>query len=106
MKSCRVWIPPTVASAITGPIATCIFRMQMNGAAVNSGMGTCGLCGPIGVWTGWANDAAAGLRGPASAMDWIGLLLVCIVLPAVLTPLLALPLRKLGWIKDGDLKLD
>ena len=106
VKNPRIWIPPTVASAITGPIATCIFRMQMNGAAVNSGMGTCGLCGPIGVWTGWASDVAAGTKSAVTAMDWIGLILVCIVLPAVLTPLLALPLRKLGWIKDGDLKLD
>ena len=106
VKNPRVWIPPTVASAITGPIATCIFRMQMNGAAVNSGMGTCGLCGPIGVWTGWAADVASGAKSAVTAMDWIGLVLVCIVLPAVLTPLLALPLRKIGWIKDGDLKLD
>ena len=106
VKNPRVWIPPTVASAITGPIATCIFRMQMNGAAVNSGMGTCGLCGPIGVWTGWAADVASGAKNAVTAMDWIGLTLVCIVLPAVLTPLLALPLRKIGWIKDGDLKLD
>jgi len=106
VKNPRVWIPPTLASAITGPIATCIFRMQMNGAAVNSGMGTCGLCGPIGVWTGWAADVASGAKSAVTAMDWIGLVLVCVVLPAVLTPLLALPLRKLGWIKDGDLKLD
>ena len=106
VKNPKIWIPPTVASAITGPIATCVFRMQMNGAAVNSGMGTCGLCGPIGVWTGWAADVASGAKSAVTAMDWIGLLLVCIVLPAVLTPLLALPLRKLGWIKDGDLKLD
>ena len=106
VKNPRIWIPPTVASAITGPVATCIFRMQMNGAAVNSGMGTCGLCGPIGVWTGWAADVASGAKSAVTAMDWIGLVLVCIVLPAVLTPLLALPLRKIGWIKDGDLKLD
>jgi Predicted membrane protein, putative toxin regulator len=106
VKNPRVWIPPTVASAITGPIATCIFRMQMNGAAVNSGMGTCGLCGPIGVWTGWAADVASGAKSAVTAMDWIGLVLVCVVLPAVLTPLLAWPLRKAGWIKDGDLKLD
>ncbi len=106
VKNPRIWIPPTLASAITGPIATCIFRMQMNGAAVNSGMGTCGLCGPIGVWTGWAADVASGAKSAVTAMDWIGLVLVCIVLPAVLTPLLALPLRKAGWIKDGDLKLD
>ena len=106
VKNPRVWIPPTLASAITGPIATCVFRMQMNGAAVNSGMGTCGLCGPIGVWTGWAADVASGAKSAVTAMDWIGLVLVCVVLPAVITPLLALPLRKLGWIKDGDLKLD
>ncbi|MDY4104410.1 MAG: PTS sugar transporter subunit IIC, partial [Oscillospiraceae bacterium] len=40
------------------------------------------------------------------AMDWIGMLLVCIVLPAVLTWLISLPLRKIGWIREGDLKLD
>ncbi len=106
VKNPRIWIPPTLASAITGPIATCLFRMQMNGAAVNSGMGTCGLCGPIGVWTGWAADVASGAKSAVTAMDWVGLALVCVVLPAILTPLLALPLRKLGWIRDGDLKLD
>ena len=47
------WLPPILTSAITGPIATCLFKLQMNGAPINSGMGTCGLCGPIGVWTGW-----------------------------------------------------
>ncbi|MBR4655275.1 MAG: PTS sugar transporter subunit IIC [Oscillospiraceae bacterium] len=106
VKNPRIWIPPTLASAITGPIATCLFRIQMNGAAVNSGMGTCGLCGPIGVWTGWAADVASGAKSAVTAMDWVGLALVCVVLPAILTPLLALPLRKLGWIRDGDLKLD
>ena len=106
VRNPRVWIPPTLCSAITGPIATCLFQLKMNGAAVNSGMGTCGLCGPIGVWTGWAGDVAAGLRPAVTAVDWIGLALVAVVLPAVLTPLLAWPLRKLGWIKDGDLKLD
>ncbi len=106
VKNPRIWIPPTVASAITGPIATCLFKLEMNGAAVNSGMGTCGLCGPIGVWTGWAADVAAGTKAAVTAMDWIGLALIAVVLPAILTPLLALPLRKIGWIKDGDLKLD
>jgi len=106
VKNPRIWIPPTVASAVTGPIATCVFKMTMNGAAVNSGMGTCGLCGPIGVWTGWVADVAAGSKTAITVFDWVGLVLICIVLPAVLTPLLALPLRKLGWIKDGDLKLN
>lgn len=106
VKNPRVWIPPTLASAVTGPLATCVFKLQMNGAAVNSGMGTCGLCGPIGVWTGWANDVASGAKDAITAFDWVGLALICIVLPAILTWAFALSLRKMGWIKDGDLKLD
>ncbi|MBP5167480.1 MAG: PTS sugar transporter subunit IIC [Oscillospiraceae bacterium] len=106
VKNPRIWIPPTLASAITGPIATCLFKLEMNGAPVNSGMGTCGLCGPIGVITGWAADTAEGLRAAVTAMDWVGLLLIAIILPAVLTLLIALPLRRIGWIKENDLKLD
>ena len=104
MKNPRIWIAPTLASAITGPIATCVFHLEMNGVAVNSGMGTCGLCGPIGVITGWYTPTVGEAITPA-AMDWIGLALICIVLPAVLSLLINLPLRKLGWVKDGDLKL-
>ena len=106
VRNPRVWIPPTVASAITGPIATCIFRLQMNGAPVSSGMGTCGLVGQIGVYTGWVNDIAAGTKAAVTGMDWLGLVLISFVLPAVLTWLIAIPLRKCGWIKEGDLKLD
>ena len=106
VRNPRVWIPPTVASAITGPIATCIFRMEMNGAPVSSGMGTCGLVGQIGVYTGWVYDVAAGVKTAITGMDWLGLVLISFVLPAVLTWLIAIPLRKCGWIKDGDLKLD
>ena len=106
VRNPRVWIPPTVASAITGPIATCIFRLQMNGAPVSSGMGTCGLVGQIGVYTGWVNDIAAGTKTTVTGMDWLGLVLISFVLPAVLTWLIAIPLRKCGWIKEGDLTLD
>jgi uncharacterized membrane protein len=111
VRNPRVWIPPTLASAITGPIATCLFQFQMNGTPVSSGMGTCGLVGPIGVITGWLEPSAAALKQGAAAiqptaMDWIGLLLICVVLPAVLTWLISLPLRKWGWIKENDLKLD
>jgi uncharacterized membrane protein len=69
------------------------------------------MCGPIGVWTGWlapTEDAIA--KGAAAivpgAMDWIGLVLICIVLPAVLTWVLGLFFRKIGWIKEGDLTLE
>ncbi len=111
VRNPRIWIPPTIASAITGPIATCLFKLEMNGAPVNSGMGTCGLCGPIGVWTGWVNPTAKAIENGASAIsptafNWIGLVLVCIVLPAVLSAAFGYILRKIGWIKDGDLKLD
>ena len=106
VRNPRIWIPPTLASAITGPIATCIFRMEMNGAPVSSGMGTCGLVGQIGVYTGWVNDIAAGTKVAITGMDWLGLVLISFVLPAVLTWLIAVPLRKWGWIKEGDLKLD
>ena len=106
VRNPRIWIPPTVVSAITGPIATCLFKMQMNGAPVASGMGTCGLVGQIGVYTGWVTDIDAGLKMGITPMDWLGLILICFVLPAVLTPIIAAPLRKMGWIKEDDLKLD
>ncbi|MBQ2323985.1 MAG: PTS sugar transporter subunit IIC [Oscillospiraceae bacterium] len=111
VRNPRVWIAPIVTSAITGPIATCIFRLQMNGAPINSGMGTCGLCGPIGVWTGWLAPSEKAIERGAAAiaptgMDWLGLLLVSIVLPAILCPLINGLCRKAGWVKDGDLTLE
>ncbi|MDR1248264.1 MAG: PTS sugar transporter subunit IIC [Treponema sp.] len=106
VRNPRIWIPPTLASAITGPLATCVFRLQMNGPAVASGMGTCGMVGQIGLYTGWVNDVASGAKAGITGLDWTGLALLCFVLPAVLTPLIAAPLRKNGWIKPGDLKLD
>lgn len=111
VRNPKIWIAPILCSAITGPVATCLFGLEMNGAPINSGMGTCGMCGPIGVMTGWVAPSAEALERGAQAInatgfDWAGLLLVCVVLPAVLTPLINLACRKLGWVKDGDLKLD
>ena len=106
VKNPRIWIAPTLASAITGPLATCVFHMEMNGAAVSSGMGTCGLVGQIGVYTGWVSDIAAGTKAAITPMDWAALVLICFVLPAVLSVLFCEIERKLGWIKDGDLKLN
>ena len=110
VKNPRVWIPPTLASAVTGPLATCLFRLEMNGAPINSGMGTCGLCGPIGVWSGWVSPSEAALaKGAAAltpaALDWLGLILICLVLPSLLSLAFCAPLRKIGWIREGDLKL-
>ena len=111
VRNPRVWIAPTLASAITGPIAMCVFRLEMNGAPINSGMGTCGLCGLIGVWTGWVSPSEEAIAKGAAAMsptgfDWLGLILVAIVLPAILAPAINTVCRRLGWVKDGDLKLD
>ena len=105
VKNPRIWIPPTLASAITGPIATCVFALKMNGPAVSSGMGTCGLVGQIGVYTGWLSDMESGLRTGITSMDWIGLILICFVLPALLSVLFCRILKKAGWIKENDLKL-
>ena len=111
VKNPRIWIPPTLASAITGPIATCFFRLQMNGAPVSSVMGTCGLCGQIGVWTGWLNPSETAVKMvnavaiTPTAFHWIGLILICFVLPAVLSWVFCQALRKMGWIKEGDLTL-
>ena len=106
VKNPKIWIPPILASAITGPLATCLFKLEMNGAAVNSGMGTCGLCGQIGVWTGWVNDVANGTKAAITGFDWLGLVLICFVLPAVLSWVFCQMLRRKGWIKENDLKLD
>ncbi|MCQ2146190.1 MAG: PTS sugar transporter subunit IIC [Bacteroidales bacterium] len=110
LKNPKIWIAPIAASMITGPIATCLFHLQMNGAAVNSGMGTCGFCGPIGVWTGWIEPSATAIANGASAiaptaMDWIGLGLVSVILPAILCWAFGIILRRIGWIKPGDLAL-
>ena len=105
VKNPRIWIAPTLASAITGPLATCLFKLRMNGAPVSSGMGTCGLVGQIGVYTGWINDIAAGTKDAITAFDWTGLVLISFVLPAVLAFLINEALRRAGWVKDGDMKL-
>ena len=106
IKNPRIWIAPTLASAITGPLATCLFHFEMNGAAVSSGMGTCGLVGQIGVYTGWVSDIAAGTKAAITPMDWAAMVLLCFVLPAVLSVVFCEVERKLGWIKEGDLKLN
>lgn len=100
LRNPRIWLPPTLASAITGPLATCLFRLEMNGPAVSSGMGTCGLVGQIGVYTGWVQAGKA-----VTAWDWAGLVLISFVLPAVLSALFCALLRKKGWIGENDLKL-
>lgn len=105
IKNPRIWIAPIVTSAITGPLATCLFRLQMNGPAVSSGMGTCGLVGQIGVYSGWVNEIAAGTRSSIGFSDWLALIMISFILPAVIAPAVNYICRKLGWVKPGDLTL-
>ena len=105
VKNPRIWLAPTLASAITGPLATCLFHLEMNGAPISSGMGTCGLVGQIGVYTGWVSDIASGSKAAITAFDWIGLILISFVLPAILSLIFDWIFRRIGWVKDGDMKL-
>ncbi len=89
----QIWIPPTLAGAIIGPVSTMVFKLKCTGVA--AGMGTCGLVGPIGVIN-------ATEKGP---MLWIGLALCCFVLPATLSLIFSEMMRKIGWIKAGDMQL-
>lgn len=107
VRNPRIWLPAILTSAVTGPIATCVFRLEMNDPAsgVASGMGTCGLVGQIGVYSGWVNDVATGVKAAITPFDWLGLLLISFVLPAVLCWAFGLFFRRIGWIKEGDLTL-
>ena len=95
VKNPRIWIAPTVVSMITGPLSTLVFKLE--NIPAGSGMGTCGLVGPIGIYTAMPDGGAR---------MWAGILLICFVIPAILTPILGEILRKMGWIKDGDMRLD
>ena len=103
IKNPRIWIAPIVTSAITGPMATCLFKLQMNGTPVSSGMGTCGFVGQIGVYSGWVADIANGTKTAITGFDWAGLILISFILPAVICPLINMLLKKIGWVKDGDM---
>ena len=89
----QIWLPPTLASAICGPLSTLVFKLECTG--VSAGMGTCGLVGPIGI------VSASG----SSARVWAGIAVLCVVLPAVLSVLFTEIMRKLGWIRGGYMKL-
>ncbi len=105
IKNPKIWIAPILTSAITGPIATCLFHLEMNGAAISSGMGTCGLVGQIGVYTGWLNEMTLGTRTAITGYDWMTLLMISFILPALLSSIIHHFVRKAGWVNEGDLKI-
>ncbi len=86
VRNPRVWIAPIVTSAITGPLATCLFHLQMNGAPVSSGMGTCGLVGQIGVYTAGWQTLPSGAKSAITTMDWVGLILISLYCPLCCAP--------------------
>ena len=95
VKNPRIWIAPTVASAITGPLSAAVFKLECTG--VSAGMGTCGLVGPLGILTATAER---------NALFWVGFALICFVLPAILSLAFSEILRRIGWIREGDMKLE
>ena len=94
IKNPLTWIPPTLTAAITGPIATCVF--QLENVPIGAGMGTCGLVGPFGIITAMPEGGTK---------MWLGILLVCFILPAILTWIFGEIFRKMNWIKEGDLNI-
>ena len=93
IKKPLIWVPPTIAAAVTGPVSTLVFKLECTG--VSAGMGTCGLVGPLGTLSD---------MGGGSNM-WIGMLLCYFVLPAVLSYVFYFIMKKMKFIKDGDMKL-
>ncbi|ONI42523.1 hypothetical protein AN639_12185 [Candidatus Epulonipiscium fishelsonii] len=111
LKKPILWLPPVVASAINGPIATVLFGLKMNGEPISSGMGTCGLVGPIGVLAGWIDpsqtaQALGEVAIQPTLIDYIGLVMVCVVVPAIVSLVVSEIMRKAGLIKLGDYKLE
>jgi uncharacterized membrane protein len=111
MKKPVLWLPAVAASLVNGPVATVIFKLKQNGPPISSGMGTSGMVGPIGVIAGWfaPSEAAAALGEAAIApsyFDWLGLLMISIVIPAAVAWLVSEWMRKRGIIKDGDLWIE
>ncbi|RHT55503.1 PTS sugar transporter subunit IIC [Clostridium sp. AM29-11AC] len=95
VRNPKIWLAPTLASMVAGPISTMVFKLE--NIAAGSGMGTCGLVGPIGIYTAMPEGGAN---------MWLGIALVCFLLPAVLTLAFGEIFRRIGWIREGDLKLD
>ncbi len=91
----KIWIPPTLASAVTGPLSTMVFRME--NIPLGAGMGTSGLVGQVGTFTAMA--------GTSQSAVWLGVILLHFILPAVLSYLFYRILLAWGWIKPGDMTI-
>lgn len=91
-----IWLPTIITSAILGPLSTTVFKMLNSSSS--AGMGTSGLVGQFGTWAVMADQGAVSVL--------VRMLLIQIILPALLTWLISEFMRKKGWIKPEDQKLD
>lgn len=94
LKKPLIWLPTIIASAILGPISTCWIKVKCMGSS--AGMGTAGLVGQIGTITS---------MGVNNWQVWVGIFVLQIIAPAAIVFGLDLLFRKLGWIKEGDLRV-
>ncbi|WP_291122213.1 PTS transporter subunit IIC [Empedobacter sp. UBA7620] len=95
-KNWKIWIPPTLASAIIGPIAIIYFNME--NTALESGMGSCGLVGQIGTFNAMKSKYD-------TSYILTSILILQIIAPAIISYLIYIFMKKKNWIKDGDMKL-
>lgn len=98
IKNWKIWIPPTLTSAILGPVSTIIFKME--NSPIGAGMGTSGFVGQI------ATISTMTGKGKSGISLYITIILIHFVLPAIITLIIAEIMRKRKLIKDGDLKLN
>ena len=98
VKKPVIWLPAILSSAILGPVSTLVFRMTNN--ATGSGMGTAGLVGPINAY----QTMTEGGVSPTVAI--VEIVLVHVIFPAILSLIFSEFMRKKGWIKEGDMKLE
>lgn len=96
LKRPAIWIAPTLAGAILGPISTC--WLQMTNTAAGAGMGTSGLVGQFGTWAAMAGTLPSWLL-------LVEILVMHFLAPALLTLGIDYVLRRIRWVKEGDMKL-
>lgn len=92
-----IWLPPILSSALLGPISSAVFKMVSNPGG--SGMGSAGL---VGQFMAYDTMVASGFSPVVTILE---ILLMHFVLPAVVTLSIAEVMRKMGWIKSGDMRL-
>lgn len=98
VKHPQIWIPPTIASAILGPISTVVLKMECD--MIGAGMGTSGLVGPISTYTVMTG------AGEHPALVVIEILVMYFIAPALISLVISEFMRKKKWISFGDMKLD